>query len=743
MGNLPEINSESLISLIKQSRWYGGDEKIFRYGDDWKIYYVIGEWNNKNNIEDTISLYCKSFTNKDRVKLIVKTFHEDYTRKNINFCISKVEEILNGVENHPEVLLITQELSTLDTLFIHSIGDCYLTMTRGEGFCQPAFDAFNFGRDVIIPGFGSDVAYLGESYKGLVGYDLLDIYNKELNESQEDVEKWANPNIQEAVDKLRNYNSESKPKISSAITLKNGWYFVEQKNGIYYRYSHPNSEIEINDPTCEYVKFKIGYNADSSDTKTIEFLINDSIKKVVILNKGVSQFITIPVLEVKNIKISTYYNRMKRIDRNNLDLGDHRHIEFFLESVDLINHGFVTTLNARELCVENELDDFYHIFDNHKVVEEIAQQSLFLGTDFTKINISKLHIESDSRFGGITYIGQYGTSGYATAAKGNLCYFFNKGIPISWIPLHFDNSVLSDDCMYNIVVKSFINKPIKNSNAVILHSTPDLWPDFCSRNVKLFSGKTIIGYTVWETSRLPVSWVECINDSVEEVWCPSVYNKTVFKESGVNIPIKVFPHVFLRKELPERESVVMISDDGSKISHEDGVYTFYNISELNIRKGVEDLVTVFCNTFTSNDKVRLILKIHYRNYEEKNKQYCLIKLNEIIQKYEHPPRIEFLVENLVDREILALHSIGDCYVSLCKSEGFGLTIFEAFNYGKKIIVTGYSGHMDFLTDTYDGLIRYTIGKIVGMEEFSKNYTDDQEWAYPDLDHAGQLMKGCL
>ena len=90
--------------------------------------------------------------------------------------------------------------------------------------------------------------------------------------------------------------------------------------------------------------------------------------------------------------------------------------------------------------------------------------------------------------------------------------------------------------------------------------------------------------------------------------------------------------------------------------------------------------------------------------------------------------------------MLALHSIGDCYVSLTKAEGFGLTIFDAFNYGKNIIATGYSGHLDFLGGNHPGLVRYKIGPVKGMKTFSSNYTDEQSWAYPDLDHAIDLMR---
>ena len=36
--------------------------------------------------------------------------------------------------------------------------------------------------------------------------------------------------------------------------------------------------------------------------------------------------------------------------------------------------------------------------------------------------------------------------------------------------------------------------------------------------------------------------------------------------------------------------------------------------------------------------------------------------------------------------------------------------------------------------------KYKIGSIQGMETFSSNYTSDQEWAYPDLEHTYALME---
>ena len=62
---------------------------------------------------------------------------------------------------------------------------------------------------------------------------------------------------------------------------------------------------------------------------------------------------------------------------------------------------------------------------------------------------------------GVLYVGQYGTSGYAQAAKGYIYDFMVKGIPITWTALKFDDSELTDDSHYNILVKTAINREIK------------------------------------------------------------------------------------------------------------------------------------------------------------------------------------------------------------------------------------------------------------------------------------------
>lgn len=345
---------------------------------------------------------------------------------------------------------------------------------------------------------------------------------------------------------------------------------------------------------------------------------------------------------------------------------------------------------------------------------------------------------------GIKYYGQYGTSGYATAAKGYLYHYFTNGLPISWEPLYFDNSILSDDDQYDVVVNSLINKPLDDYDVVILHSTPDLWPQFRRNNQGNFKNKVINGYCTWETSKLPVEWVKCINESVNEVWCPSTYNEQVFIDSGITIPIRVVPHIFMPQIMPERKNVKLLNSiDNSVIKGDEG-YTFYTIGEWNARKGIDDIITAFCKAFGRGDKVKLLLKVHYRNYTSANKQRCRDYVADVLALFPNHPPVICLLDNMSSKEILALHSLGDCYISLSKSEGFGLPIFDAFNYGKKIICTGAGGQIDYLGKDYPGLVKYKMGTVEGMESFSANYTSEQdniqEWFIPNLKHVVKLMR---
>ena len=85
----------------------------------------------------------------------------------------------------------------------------------------------------------------------------------------------------------------------------------------------------------------------------------------------------------------------------------------------------------------------------------------------------------------------------------------------------------------------------------------------------------------------------------------------------------------------------------------------------------------------------------------------------------------------------AMIASADCYVSLHRSEGLGLTLAEAMYLGRPVIATAYSGNLDFMTPENGYLVPYAMRPIGPGNE---PYPAEGEWAEPDLDEAARLMK---
>lgn len=79
----------------------------------------------------------------------------------------------------------------------------------------------------------------------------------------------------------------------------------------------------------------------------------------------------------------------------------------------------------------------------------------------------------------------------------------------------------------------------------------------------------------------------------------------------------------------------------------------------------------------------------------------------------------------------------NCYVSLHRSEGLGLTLLESMALGKPCITTAYSGNMDFSTAENSWLIPF---KMTPVGPWRWPYPQEHLWADPDLEDAATAMR---
>jgi len=349
----------------------------------------------------------------------------------------------------------------------------------------------------------------------------------------------------------------------------------------------------------------------------------------------------------------------------------------------------------------------------------------------------------------ILYICQNGTSGYANAAKGYIYDYISKKIPVKTQYFNCSDEVNEND-RFHQYLNSCTSVNI-NYNTIIVHSTPDIWTNVIKNapNVNL-EGKTLIGRTVWEFEKLLPSWVDSINASIVDiVSVPTKWNKECFINSGVTKPIIVEPHIYVDypykktglKHLLSKSMILCKSDD---ILNLEKSYKFYCIGQLIERKGVINTIETYCNTFTSDDNVLLIVKTFKLNYSKEEQDKCVEEIIKVTSEYNHAPII-YVKDNLNYDEIKSLHDIGDCYFHLTKTEGFCLGAFDAFNNDKKVIITGYGGHTEYLGKDYDGLVDYKLNSLDKNESvfFQFKLDDTYKWAIADKKHASKLLNCTL
>ncbi len=242
---------------------------------------------------------------------------------------------------------------------------------------------------------------------------------------------------------------------------------------------------------------------------------------------------------------------------------------------------------------------------------------------------------------------------------------------------------------------------------------------------KFFQNRYNILYGSWEFNRLPKKWINSLIE-MNEIWAMSNFVGQMFRSSTTNF-IHVFQHPVVL-EIPESSNRSQF-----QIQKNNFVFLFmFDFDSHAARKNPEAVIKAFKYAFpkTSKNPVSLVIKsINSDRHLEENKA-----IKKLIDK---DSRIMHIQKVLPHSENAALMNCCDCYVSLHRSEGFGLTIAEAMLAGKPVITTAYSGNMDFTTDDTSLLVDY---KLIPVQQGDYPYAKDEVWAEPNIEQAGDYMR---
>jgi len=321
---------------------------------------------------------------------------------------------------------------------------------------------------------------------------------------------------------------------------------------------------------------------------------------------------------------------------------------------------------------------------------------------------------------GINYAGYLGSEkGLGEAARSIIKVIQKAGIPLTL------NNI--EHRWQKDVEKTFVDL-YRNNNPYyinILHVNADLVP-YIANNLgrSWFKGRYNIGYWFWELEDFPQKWAVSFR-CFDEIWTGSEFCKKSI-ESISPVPVQVMP-------LSVEVKLESIYDRGSFGLRNDS-FIFLFVFDLNShfeRKNPLAVITAFRHAFDGRTEkdVTLVLKFTgTKQYPEAYKQ--------IIRAADGLP-VKLFPEYMKRERLYGLMSVCDCYVSLHRSEGFGLTIAEAMSLGKPVIATAYSGNMDFMNTNNSFPVRYRMKRI---ERSVGPYKKGAEWAEPDVIHASDLMR---
>jgi glycosyltransferase involved in cell wall biosynthesis/SAM-dependent methyltransferase len=239
---------------------------------------------------------------------------------------------------------------------------------------------------------------------------------------------------------------------------------------------------------------------------------------------------------------------------------------------------------------------------------------------------------------------------------------------------------------------------------------------------RFFERRHSTGLWFWEVSHFPEQWRRAF-DYVDEVWVASEHVAEALR------PLSSTPVHTIRMPIAPRPP-----DDVSRaeLGMPEGFCFLFLFDYRSVfrRKNPLGLVEAFCNAFEPGSGPSLVIKSICGEEFPAERQALAAAVAE-------RPEIHLIEETITTGMKNSMIASCDCYVSLHRSEGLGLTMAEAMYFGRPVIATAYSGNLDFMTEQNSYLVPHTMAEI-GPD--ADPYPPDKQWAEPDLDHASALMR---
>ncbi len=244
----------------------------------------------------------------------------------------------------------------------------------------------------------------------------------------------------------------------------------------------------------------------------------------------------------------------------------------------------------------------------------------------------------------------------------------------------------------------------------------------------VFERRYRIGFWAWELAELPPDWVEAL-PLFHEVWAgsPFVAEAIAKAAEGTDVKVRMIPY-----PLPE---VADARADRERFGWRPGelaVLCMFDVNSTAARKNPMGAVDAFQRAFRPDDAgVRLIVKANAKGGDP-----ALVPAD-LRARITGWSNITLLIAQLSDADADNLLASADVFVSLHRSEGFGLSIAQSMVLGRAVIATGWSGNADFQAG---GVVEVPYELVPARDPSGRYEIAGAVWAEPDVGFAAEALR---
>lgn len=239
---------------------------------------------------------------------------------------------------------------------------------------------------------------------------------------------------------------------------------------------------------------------------------------------------------------------------------------------------------------------------------------------------------------------------------------------------------------------------------------------------QFFADRHTVGVWWWETSHFPAAYHPSF-DLVDEIWVGSRFIADSLRQVSP-VPVVHMPMPVVFPQAPPFAP-------GERGWPDAFTFLFsWDYQSVFERKNPLAVVQAYVAAFAPHDGAALVLKSINHADDPENHQ-------RLLDAVAGRPDITVIDEYLDPADKDRLMRSCDCYVSLHRSEGLGLTIAEALFHGRPVIATGYSGNVDLMDAENSHPVSY---RMTAIGDRAAPYPPDGLWAEPDVAEASRLMR---